>query len=262
MLMEKQCLFVISLLFVVERSLTTSTEPEKTVEYYTERCLDGVKHKEKPGPESELFSQCLPWKDRSCCTDETTEGLHVSPTWHNFDWNHCKQRLSSECEKWMTQDLCFYECSPNVGPWLVPHNISIRNERFVGVPLCRSECNIWFEACRYDLTCKENWAKGWDWSTGQNVCPADSQCQTFEAVYGNATNMCEKIWNGSFNVVNDTESCMVLWFNSDRPNPNEQVALRRAEELVMNQGSFLFSRLHVVGLVSFVTTLCLLWQQH
>ena len=67
-----------------------------------------------------LPMQCAPWKDRSCCTDQITEDLHINPTWHNFNWNHCDPPLSSTCEAWMRQDLCFYECSPNVGPWLVP----------------------------------------------------------------------------------------------------------------------------------------------
>jgi len=92
-----------------------------------------------------------------------------------------------------TQDHCFYECSPNVGPWIVEVIInssifqfvkiieyfkdyiislsfriqepdrSWRNQRYFGVPLCASDCNQWFNDCKHDLTCVENWSRGFTW---------------------------------------------------------------------------------------------------
>ena len=58
---------------------------------------------------------------------------------------------------------------------------------------------------------------------GENVCPTGSTCQTYETVFGNATHMCEVIWNRSYTVVPDSESCMVLWFDGTQRNPNEEV---------------------------------------
>lgn len=59
---------------------------------------------------------------------------------------------------------------------------------------------------------------------GENECPSDATCDTFEAKFKNASNMCETIWNKSYTVVPDTESCMVLWFDPSRGgNPNEKV---------------------------------------
>lgn len=83
-------------------------------------CLDGRFHKSKPGIEEELFSQCSPWKSRSCCTNATAKSLH-EPNHYNFNLDHCahKKPMSEECKKHFIQDLCFYECSPNVGHWLV-----------------------------------------------------------------------------------------------------------------------------------------------
>ncbi|XP_041476758.1 folate receptor gamma-like [Lytechinus variegatus] len=221
-------------LISVDLCLAESSESQRTVEYYTDRCLNGKYHKDKPGPESDLFSQCTPWRNRSCCTEEISEDLHVQTKWYNFTWNHCNTPLSSSCEQWMRQDLCFYECSPNVGPWLVPHYISIRNELFLHVPLCDTDCSVWFEACRNDYTCLDNWSKGWDWSSGENECPANATCETFEAKFGNAKNMCENIWNKSYSVVPaDTDACMTLWFDpTNGGNPNDQVALAKAQELV------------------------------
>ncbi|XP_022079635.1 folate receptor beta-like [Acanthaster planci] len=221
-------LLAVCLLCLVEAEKTT-------LEDYINTCMDGKNHKSKPGREASLFDQCAPWKNRSCCTPEVTEQMHVSPTWHNFDWNHCPTQLSPLCRKFLMQDLCFYECSPNVGPWLVPHNISIRNERFLGVPLCKTECDAWFDACKDDFTCKDNWSKGWDWSSGGNECPAGSTCRTFRETFKTAEYMCENIWGGSFEVVADNEPCMLLFFNGPI-NPNDKIARMKAEEL-LNAGA-------------------------
>ena len=42
----------------------------------------------------------------------------------------------------------------------------IRNERFLNVPLCPSVCGAWWDACKDDLTCKEDWSQGFNWTTG------------------------------------------------------------------------------------------------
>jgi len=38
---------------------------------------------------------------------------------YGFNYNHCGpgKEMSDRCRKHFVQDLCFYECSPNVGPW-------------------------------------------------------------------------------------------------------------------------------------------------
>ena len=67
--------------------------------------------------------QCSPWAKRSCCTEETAQGIGFDRTWLNFDWHHCSA-LSPECTQHFIKDLCFYECSPNVGPYLQPVSVS------------------------------------------------------------------------------------------------------------------------------------------
>ena len=64
--------------------------------------------------------QCTPWKRRSCCTHNTTKNAHHSGL-YNFNYDHCSQKknMSEECKRHFLQDLCFYECSPNIGPWTV-----------------------------------------------------------------------------------------------------------------------------------------------
>lgn len=99
--------------------------------------------------------------------------------------------MTPACKRHFIQDTCLYECSPNLGPWIqqvmgqegalglsfftaIAANIpstqvdqSWRKERFLGVPLCREDCQEWWEACRTSFTCKMDWHKGWDWTSGE-----------------------------------------------------------------------------------------------
>lgn len=34
------------------------------------------------------------------------------------------------------------------------------------MPLCKEDCEEWWEDCKDYLACKENWHKGWNWATG------------------------------------------------------------------------------------------------
>ncbi|XP_018904498.2 folate receptor beta isoform X1 [Bemisia tabaci] len=190
-------------------------------------CIDGLNHKKEPGPESDLYKECSPWKHRSCCTFDTTYNAHHSNN-HGFNFDHCShvKIMSERCRRHFIQDLCFYECSPNVGPWVVkvPHKQS--KERFFEVPLCQIDCDSWFDACRHDYTCAEIWGRnGFQWKNHTNYCKESSTCRTFEEVYNNnAKNFCEKVWDYSWKVLSDDQPCMRMWFNNSMDNPNDRVA--------------------------------------
>jgi len=196
-------------------------------------CIDSKNHKSSPGPEDYLHSQCSPWKDRSCCTADTTVDAHYTKM-YNFDWDHCAHasRLSDKCRHHFIQDLCFYECSPNVGPWKIEINQKFRKERFMDVPLCASDCDTWFRDCSDDYTCVANWGRGFDWVGGRNRCPAGSTCKTFSQVYKNSQEFCESIWDHSWKYASDNDYCMRLWFNASQGNPNDKVAKWKAYQLV------------------------------
>ncbi|CAG5121900.1 unnamed protein product [Candidula unifasciata] len=199
-----------------------------TVDDYMNICLDGRNQKSAPGPEPDLMKKyCSPWASRSCCTPATAEGLSVSPRWLNFEWDHC-QTLTPQCREYFRMDLCFYECSPNVGPWLVQDTRKIRKEKFTNVPLCQSVCNNWWHACKDDFTCLDNWAVGFNWSTGINTCPQGTTCRPFHTVYPDASTFCETVMGHSFQVVPDTTDCFVLWFDPSKPNPNEVIARKES----------------------------------
>ncbi|XP_046676565.1 LOW QUALITY PROTEIN: folate receptor beta-like [Homalodisca vitripennis] len=219
-------------------------------------CLDGRHHKEKPGPEGELFSQCTPWKNRSCCTYNTTKNLHETKM-YNFDYNHCSavKNMSESCKRHFTQDHCFYECSPNIGPWVVKVNMKTRKERFYQVPLCASDCEAWFSACRDEYTCTDNWMRNFVWENGTNKCLPGSECRTFRQVYRTADNFCQKVWDDAWKVMKDSEACMRLWFDGSGGNPNDNVARLKVQELTAVSGGGLSAVLSLTAVYSLLPLL-------
>ncbi|XP_069182249.1 folate receptor gamma-like [Procambarus clarkii] len=191
--------------------------------------------------------QCHQWKNRSCCTENTTRLIHESSP-YNFNYDHCSrvESMSSECKRHFMLDHCFYKCSPNVGPWVVSENRSWRRERYWGVPLCAIDCELWFTACANDVTCTDNWTNNFRWlnMTGDcptkgscltNYCPVNSTCQTFKEIYRTARNFCEKVWDNAWKYAEPTTPCMHLQFNQSAINPNDAVALHYAQIIAGSQ---------------------------
>nr|CAD7410602.1 unnamed protein product [Timema poppensis] len=178
-------------------------------------------------------SVCVPWSERSCCTFNTTHLTHHGSP-YNFNFNHCGhvKNMSEECRRHFVQDSCFYECSPNVGPWAVKVEMKTRNERFVHVPLCSSDCEAWFEACIDDYTCTDNWVRNFKWAGGTNQCHPGSECRSFQDTFETAENFCHKVWDESWEVTPDELACMRIWFDGSEGNPNDNVAKLRVAELV------------------------------
>ncbi|KAM3616559.1 uncharacterized protein V6R79_019886 [Siganus canaliculatus] len=191
----------------------------------TNMCMDATHHKAEPGPEGELYQQCAPWKDNACCTANTSAEAHEDNSYlYNFNWNHCGI-MSDKCKKHFIQDTCLYECSPHLGPWIQPSDVSWRKERILDVPICNEDCTEWYEDCKDDFTCMTNWHKGWNWSSGVNQCPEGNTCKKWTEVYPTAKSMCEEIWSNSYlytDYTKDSGRCIQLWFNGT--NPNQKVA--------------------------------------
>nr|XP_018907188.1 PREDICTED: folate receptor gamma-like [Bemisia tabaci] len=189
-------------------------------------CIDGKYHKKLPGPEPGLYGECSPWANRACCHSKTTYNAHHQNS-YRFNWDHCGhvKNMSDLCRVHFLMDVCFYECSPNVGFWVVKETRGRKyQERFFGVPLCRSDCDSWFDACRNDYTCGANWGQIFDYKNGVNYCREGSQCRTFHEVYGNSTNFCQKVWDHSWKVTPNDQPCMRMSFNNSMDNPNDRVA--------------------------------------
>ena len=205
----------------------------KNVDDYLDVCMDGIYQKKKPDSEI-LYGQCAEWKDRNCCFENTTKELQKPKQWQNFNLDHCgdDHKLSSMCRGHFIQNYCFYECSPNVGPWLVKVNgMKSRKERFYKVPLCEQECNLWWNDCRNDFTCVKNWETDFNWATGTNVCPTQSSCRKIKEVFKDSADFCESVFDNSWKVVKK-ELCIELYFRN--VNPNNEVAKKQAESFFVN----------------------------
>lgn len=184
-------------------------------------CLTGTFHKQQPSQETVEYKACYAYKDNTCCTADFTRQIDVSPIRKigNFSWVSCtKKGFSKKCENFMKEVECFYQCSPNVGYWKGQFRGS-----FVGVPVCSTFCDAWFDACQDDQTCAKNWITGFDYDkSGNNKCKTTGKCRTFSDVYGNGTSLCNSMWGTSFKytVSQKANDCMHLTGVNNGSNPN------------------------------------------
>lgn len=164
----------------------------------SKECIKGKWHKASPSPETDEFKTCHAFKDNSCCTAEFTVELMANETLnlYNHSWHRCGQ-LSKKCQQfWVTQE-CFYQCSPKVYQWEVKSNDGALSE----VPVCSEICDQWFDACKDDRICVENVLEDYNFTVhGENFCPApaNKSCKTYQEMYRNGKNLCEKMWAGSY----------------------------------------------------------------
>eukprot|EP00071_Canis_lupus_P030148 XP_022263705.1 sperm-egg fusion protein Juno [Canis lupus familiaris] len=130
-------------------------------------CMKTKHHKREPGPEDKLYEECIPWAEKACCTASTSWHAHLDVSLlYNFSLLHCGLMMPG-CEEHFIQAVCFYECSPNLGPWIQKVGSSGQGERIRDAPLCREDCEQWWEDCRTSYTCRSDWLGSWDWSRGE-----------------------------------------------------------------------------------------------
>lgn len=117
----------------------------------------------------------------------------------------------------LQDEECFYQCEPMLGYFQIDASGYISH-----VPVCASYCERWFAACRTDLTCVADWLADFDYAVnGNNSCPANSTCTTFEQQYGDARGLCNRMWGDAFFYSEDEDNCTVMAFTG--PNPNFQL---------------------------------------
>ncbi|XP_010593777.2 sperm-egg fusion protein Juno [Loxodonta africana] len=190
-------------------------------------CMNTKHHKTEPSPEDKLYEECTPWKDNACCTANTSWEAHLDMSLlYNFSLTHCGL-LTPSCQKHFIQAFCFYECSPNLGPWIQQVDPRGQEKGIVGVPLCWEDCEQWWDDCRSSYTCKSNWQGGWDWRRGKVRCPAGAHCLPFPDYFPTPADLCDKIWSNSYKASPERRSsgrCMQKWFEPAQGNPNVAVA--------------------------------------
>jgi len=140
-------------------------------------CFLQYYHKTEPGPESDDFTECHPWKENACCKHGTVETYTKLKEGYgtNYHWDRCGP-LTQACERFFVQEACFYECDPNAGLYR-KYNSSVYDPRcdegatgydesyaqsqncnhntwqMYGMPIKASFCDAWFDACRKDKFC-------------------------------------------------------------------------------------------------------------
>lgn len=181
------------------------------VVYTQDQCIEGDWHKKSPSPETAEFKTCHAFKSSSCCNAKFTAELMANETrnLYNHSWHRCGT-LSAKCQSFWVKQECFYQCSPKVYQWKNP---KIKGA-LKGVPVCSGFCDAWFEACKDDQICVENVLEDYNFTVHQeNYCPGDRECESYQAMYGNGKNLCEKMWGESYNYTqpNDNYSnCLMM----------------------------------------------------
>ncbi|XP_013408679.1 folate receptor gamma isoform X2 [Lingula anatina] len=205
--------------------------------YYLNKCVtlpvEGAS-KTRPSPEPGL--ECPSFRKRSCCYVNAVANILENHVWNEMiTYMHCPQkpRLSPECERLTFEQSCFYACSPNLGPWIYRY---LHFDALDNAPLCASQCNKWWDACKEEYTCHRNWITDMDWN-GLNTCKEGSVCRKYTEFYNSSTDFCSTVFNGAYKVVPDSEPCMVFTFDTSKPNPNTAVALEAAKKLVSQEAN-------------------------
>ena len=125
----------------------------------------------------------------------------------------------------MQDEECFYQCEPMLGYFQIGTTGHIQN-----VPVCADYCDAWFDACRDDLTCVENWLEDLVLHVtdghGNNSCPANSTCTTFRERYGNGEGLCNRMWGKAFIYSTNMDNCTVMAFNN---NPNYRLTFPHSD---------------------------------
>ena len=97
----------------------------------------------------------------------------------------------------------------------------INPNQIQSVPVCADYCDSWFEACKDDLTCYDDWEVAYYNAAGMpNGCPVDSPCQKFSAIFADGKELCNRLWGSSYMYSTDSDNCIVMTFDNRMPNPN------------------------------------------
>ena len=72
------------------------------------------------------------------------------------------------------------------------------SHRILNVPLCASDCDSWYDACKDELTCTSNWYTGFTWEQGfdgrwHNLCKETKEdaCKPISHWYSNSKDFCQ-----------------------------------------------------------------------
>lgn len=234
----------------------TTAESATTVDQFLDKCIDSKNHKSKPGREGKDFlGHCQPWSNHSCCTTSTADKIEADGilSLYNMVLDQCPtiKNMSANCRKHFKRDTCFYECSPNLAPWIGVDSVSkkTRKERATHIPLCAKDCDTWFEDCKDDFTCSGNWGDSttWNWKKKGSAAMCTQPCKRFKEYYPDPITFCEKLFNYSFKYGTSASECMSMWPKSWKDN--QKVAKVYAEQRIRGSANTVQSNLLRVSML-------------
>ena len=170
-----------------------------------------------------------PWVNQSCCTAAYSNALQGGLTnlYANWSYDYCGT-ISDRCRAFLYWEEAAFQCDPFLAQYSDPTSLY---GSLVGVPLCASYCDDWWDACRYDSTCATNWATNFPTDANYNygcaagdTYPADGSgppvCSTFASRFpGRGRDLCTNMWGSTFTYSTNASSCLSMYFYT-AANPN------------------------------------------
>lgn len=188
----------------------------------TPSCL--LRELDTPAPQEGLVN-CRQYSEMSCCTN-ATDSLIVpnekGEQLYNFNWDQCGA-LSPECQAFFQAESCYFECDPYQAKF--KNVVEKTPVTMVGVPLCASYCEAWFDACKNDLTCAAEWMVDLYASDDGTYfeCGPNTVCKTFAEIFHNPIGLCDILWGNAFYYSEDEDNCVVWDWPLTQSNPNKDV---------------------------------------
>jgi len=191
----------------------TANEPQCLAnrEYSTPKQTSGLKN-------------CPQYGEMSCCgisIDAAVIPNAPNTTFLGYNWTGCGP-MSAACEKFFVAQACYFECDPYQSAFANPAFVS--PSTFFGIPICQSYCNDWFEACKDDYTCGNEWLADFApvyGSNGQALsydCIPGNLCKKFSDLYDNSQNMCDVLWGSYYHYSEDEDNCVTWDFSGQNPH--------------------------------------------
>lgn len=131
----------------------------------------------------------------------------------------------------MKHESCFTECSP----YLAPYEDRSTGYYFTKVPICSDWADRWFDACKDDFTCVDDfYGSDWDYNEeGFNICKPTATCTKYKDRFQTPKRMLESIWGVSFTYSTDKTKCYSPWFVGT--DANEKVYYNAVVEKVKRE---------------------------
>mmetsp|Transcript_11323 Transcript_11323/g.28552 ORF Transcript_11323/g.28552 Transcript_11323/m.28552 type:complete len:281 (-) Transcript_11323:253-1095(-) len=104
------------------------------------------------------LTECHPYEDAACCKPETVLNVDRLKYMYGVEyaWDVCGP-IDQECERFLVQENCMYECDPSVGLYRQFSKDSTEDDaswRVKGMPIKGEYCDAFFQACADQPTCR------------------------------------------------------------------------------------------------------------